>query len=60
MSPPGDAGSRSGPAEGLLHPAPLLALVVLVVNDHWGKGHLPAVLSGKLSDFAGLLFFPLV
>src|SRR5262245_27137679 len=40
--------------------APVWASVgTLLINDHWGKGHLPAWLSGKLSDFAGMLFFPL-
>ena len=39
---------------------PLAALVVLVVNDHWLKGGLlPGAVTGKLSDFAGLLYFPL-
>lgn len=41
---------------------PLVALVLLALNDHlWkGAGVLPAWLTGKLSDFAGLLFFPLL
>jgi hypothetical protein len=45
----------------LLHPVPLAAVVVLVVNDHLlkGAGLLPGWLTGKLSDLAGLLFFPL-
>jgi hypothetical protein len=40
----------------------LAALVVLVCNDWWlkGAGVLPTGLTGKLSDFAGLLFFPLL
>ena len=46
----------------LLHPAPLAAVAILVVNDHFlkGSGLLPAWLTGKLSDFAGLFFFPLL
>ncbi len=41
---------------------PALAIVVLAVNDHVlkGSGLLPDWLTGKLSDFAGLLFFPLL
>ncbi len=29
------------------------------MNDHWAKHAHPSWLTGKLSDFAGLLFFPL-
>jgi hypothetical protein len=38
------------------------ALVVLVLNDHVlkGSGLLPGVVTGKLSDFAGLVLAPLV
>lgn len=50
------------PAGEFLHPVPLLALLVLVANDWWLKpsGWAPGVVTGKLSDFAGLLFFPLL
>ncbi len=46
----------------LVRPWPVLAIVVLAVNDHLlkGAGLLPGWLTGKLSDFAGLLFFPLL
>ena len=46
----------------LLHPIFLSALVLLVVNDHWlkGAGILPSWLTGKLSDFAGLIVAPVV
>ena len=43
-------------------PAPLLAVLVLVLND-WvltPRALLPGVITGKLSDFAGLFFFPLL
>lgn len=58
-------GTRALPAGELLHPAPLVALAVLVVNDHvlksWAAASgFPAVVTGKLSDLAGLLFFPLL
>lgn len=43
-------------------PAPCAALLLLVVNDHLLKGAslLPAPLTGKLSDLAGLFFFPIL
>jgi hypothetical protein len=42
----------------LLHPLTWLSLVVLVINDHVLKQLCPGVLSGKLSDFAGVLLLP--
>ena len=50
------------PIEEFLHPWPLVALAILSINDHWlkGSGLLPGVLTGKLSDVAGLFFFPLL
>lgn len=42
----------------LLHPWSLLALAVLGFNDHIWKGVGPAWLTGKLSDVAGLFYFP--
>ena len=44
----------------LAHPVPLAAVLVLAINDHVlkGSGWLPAVITGKLSDLAGLFFFP--
>jgi hypothetical protein len=49
-------------ADDLVHPLPATAVVVLIVNDHLLKGGpwLPSWLTGKLSDFAGLFFFPLL
>jgi len=53
--------TRKGIAgDGLIHPASVIALVTLIVNDHVLKASLPGVLTGKLSDFAGLLMFPLL
>jgi len=48
------------PRRALYHPLWLVALGLLVINDHFlkGSGILPAVLTGKLSDFAGLLVAP--
>jgi hypothetical protein len=49
---------RTEPGDALLHPAILLALLVLVLNDHVLKSTLPGPLTGKLSDVAGVAFFP--
>lgn len=42
-------------------PLPLAAVALLALNDHLlkGSGFAPGWLTGKLSDFAGLFFFPL-
>ncbi len=48
------------PAREFFHPLPILALVVLGVNDHLLKGWAPGWITGKLSDFAGLFYFPLL
>jgi len=47
----------------MLHPAMVLAVGVLALNDHWLKGRFGAepgagVVTGKLSDVAGLALFP--
>lgn len=47
------------PGGALLHPALLLSLFTLVINDHVLKRYWPGVLSGKLSDFAVVLLLPL-
>lgn len=43
----------------ILNPIFLTGLMVLVINDHWLKMRYPGVLTGKLSDFAGVLIFAL-
>lgn len=50
------------PAGEFLHPLPLLAMALLTLNDHVLKRWLvvPRWLAGKLSDFAGLFYFPLL
>lgn len=50
------------PAGEFLQPAPLLALLLLLVNDWYLKSSPWAAgfLTGKLSDVAGLFFFPLL
>lgn len=49
-------------ARELVHPLPLGAALLLALNDHFLKqaGVLPAWLTGKLSDVAGLFLAPLV
>lgn len=51
---------RQSPSHGLLHPAALASVALLLVNDHYLKATWPGWLTGKLSDFAGLAFFPLL
>lgn len=48
------------PKKALLAPLWLTALAVLIVNDHLlkGSGLLPGLITGKLSDFAGMLVAP--
>ncbi|MEQ9318568.1 MAG: PQQ-binding-like beta-propeller repeat protein [Polyangiaceae bacterium] len=45
-------------ARVFLHPAWVLALALLLVNDHILKAALPGVLTGKLSDLAGMFVAP--
>jgi hypothetical protein len=42
----------------LTHPLTLAAIATLFLNDHLLKIYYPSPLTGKLSDFAGLFFFP--
>lgn len=44
----------------LAHPAAVLAVALLVVNDHVLKHACPGFVTGKLSDVAGMIFFPLL
>lgn len=48
------------PGDFLLHPIALGSIAVLVVNDWYIKQHWPGPFAGKLSDVAGLIFFPLL
>jgi hypothetical protein len=50
------------PHRALLHPLWALSLVVLATNDHWLKYSdlLPDPVTGKLSDFAGMLVAPVL
>lgn len=44
----------------LLHPITIGSIALLIVNDHVLKRASPGVLTGKLSDVAGMAFLPLV
>lgn|SRR5690606_1228871 len=46
------------PGDGMLHPLCLVALLLLIANDRWFKAAYPGLISGKLSDLAGMFFFP--
>lgn len=48
------------PHAPLLHPIALASIVLLILNDHILKLHVPSAVTGKLSDVAGLVFFPLL
>lgn len=41
-------------------PIALAAIALLVINDHVLKTHFAGMMTGKLSDFAGMIFFPLL
>lgn len=44
-----------------MHPITLAAVLLLVVNDWYLKSHFgPSVITGKLSDIAGLAFAPVI
>ena len=51
---------RGVAGDALLHPVALVAIATLVVNDQLLKAAAPGLLTGKLSDVAGLVFFPLL
>jgi hypothetical protein len=44
----------------IVHPLSLAALALLLINDHVLKAAWPGWWTGKLSDLAGLAFFPLL
>ena len=48
------------PGSSLLKPCVLAAMILLVLNDHVLKSAIGNAVTGKLSDFAGLLFFPVL
>ncbi len=60
MLTPGCTNPKPVIGEALLDPIALLAVGVLLLNDHVLKAQLPGFVTGKLSDLAGLVFFPLL
>ena len=50
---------HDAPGAALIHPVSIAAVVLLGLNDHVLKRAAPGVLSGKLSDFAGVVLLPL-
>lgn len=51
---------RRLPADFLMDPVVVVALAVLLVNDHVLKGQFGNWWTGKLSDVAGLVLFPVL
>jgi hypothetical protein len=47
------------PGDVLVHPLVLAATVLYGFNDWWLKAHHPGLLSGKLSDVAGMIVLPM-
>jgi hypothetical protein len=62
VTPPSQPQGPPGalPEHRLLHPLALAAVALLVLNDHVLKPALGGAVTGKLSDLAGLTFFPLL
>ena len=56
----GQADRYDRPTALLTHPIVVVAIAALIVNDHFLKARFHNLLTGKLSDFAGSLFFPVV
>lgn len=52
--------ARAFPGSGLLHPLGLGAVALLILNDHVLKARWPSWWTGKLSDVAGMVMFPLL
>lgn len=47
-------------AEYLLSPLFIIPVLVLIANDHFLKEMWPGLITGKLSDLAGMCFFPVL
>ena len=59
MAEQGERTSSGGLEYPLLHPVPLFALATLILNDHVLKQRYSGWVTGKLSDVAGMVVFPL-
>ena len=55
-----DTAGRDQPGALLLHPLSIVAVGLLVLNDHVLKDRWGNTLTGKLSDVAGVFVFPLL
>lgn len=44
----------------LVHPLAVMAIILLLLNDHWLRYAHPSWLTGKLGDFAWLVFAPFI
>ena len=53
-----ESNSDSIPGQEMLGTLPLAGLLLLTLNDHYWKYAFPGFWTGKISDFAGMLFFP--
>ena len=42
-----------------IHPIPLGAIFIMALNDHWLKFQFGNFLTGKISDFCGVFYFPI-
>ncbi|WP_203652803.1 hypothetical protein [Demequina activiva] len=51
-------GARPATLRWIAHPASVAGIAVLVLNDHVLKAEFGSWWTGKLSDIAGLIFFP--
>ncbi len=47
-------------AHSLGHPLTIISIVLLLVNDHWLRIESPSWWTGKIGDFAWLIFAPLI
>lgn len=47
------------PLRFFVHPIPLSAVGLMALNDHWLKYTYPGFLTGKISDFCGVFYFPI-
>jgi hypothetical protein len=59
VTTPQEGQPAARPGDGLLHPVALVALATLIANDQLLKAAWPGVVTGKLSDVAGLVVAPL-
>ena len=60
MGRPSQSVGFSASLTALASPLSLVAIAILLINDHFLKQLWPSALTGKLSDFAGLYFAPYV